>query len=113
MSCIFCKIVSGDIPSKKIYEDENILVIEDINPQALIHVLIITKEHIKSANHLTKENIDVIGKMFLAAKVVAKQMNIDESGYRLINNCGTDGGQSVNHLHIHLLGGEKLGENLR
>lgn len=113
MSCIFCKIVSGDIPSKKIYENEQILVIEDINPQAQVHMLIITKEHIQSANHLTKENIDIVGQMFLAAKEVAKKMNIDESGYRLINNCGTDGGQSVNHLHIHLLGGEKLGENLR
>lgn len=113
MSCIFCKIVSGDIPSKKVYEDEHIIVIEDINPQAKIHMLIISKEHIKSANQLTNENIDIIGKMFIAAKVVAKQMNIDESGYRLINNCGYNGGQSVNHLHIHLLGGEKLGENLR
>ncbi len=113
MSCIFCKIVSGEIPSKKIYENEQILVIKDINPQAQVHMLIISKEHIKSANHLTKENIDVVGHMFLAAKEVAKIMNIDESGYRLINNCGTDGSQSVNHLHIHLLGGEKLGENLR
>ena len=112
MSCIFCKIINGEIPSKKVYENDKVLVIEDINPSAKIHVLILSKKHIKSVNELDETNIDIIKDMFEAAKKVSIMLNIDKSGYRLINNCGSDGGQTIAHLHIHLLGGEDLGEKL-
>jgi len=112
MSCIFCKIVNDEIPSKKIFENDKVLIIEDINPVAKVHLLIISKVHIESANQLDEDNIDIIKDMFLAAKQVAIELNIDKAGYRLINNCGINGGQAVKHLHIHLLGGENLGEKL-
>lgn len=107
MDCIFCKIVNGEIPSNKVYEDEKILAFKDLEPQAPVHILIIPKEHIASANDLNEKNSDVIGRIFLVAKKIAKENNL-ESGYRIVNNCGTDGGQSVNHLHFHLLGGRSM-----
>jgi len=112
MSCIFCKIINGEIPSKKVFENDKVLVIEDINPATKVHVLILSKVHIQSVNQLDETNIDIIKEMFLAAKEVAVKLNIDKTGYRLINNCGQDGGQTIDHLHIHLLGGENLGEKL-
>ncbi|MBN2853898.1 MAG: histidine triad nucleotide-binding protein [Clostridia bacterium] len=112
MNCIFCKIVNGDIPSKRVYENDKVIVINDIHPACKVHLLIISKDHIESANHLTEDNADIVKDMFMAAKEAAKLSGVSESGYRLINNCGSDGGQTINHLHIHLLGGEKLGERL-
>lgn len=112
MDCIFCKIINGEIPSKKVFENEHVYVIEDINPVTKVHVLILSKKHIKSVNELDRDNAFIVNEMFLAAKEVAEKLGVAESGYRLINNCGVDGGQTINHLHIHLLGGEKLGEKL-
>lgn len=105
--CIFCKIISGDIPSDKVYEDDRIIAIRDLNPQAPVHVLFIPKEHICCANALNEENSDVVAHIFTKIPVVAKELGL-ENGYRVVNNCGEDGGQTVMHLHFHLLGGKKL-----
>ncbi len=106
--CLFCKIIAGEIPSGKVYEDEYVYAFNDISPEAPVHVLIVPKEHIPSANDITDENAVLVSKIFLAAKKIAKEMGIDEGGYRIVNNCGDDGGQTVKHLHFHLLGGRSL-----
>jgi len=113
MDCIFCKIVEGSIPSKKVLETDTVLAFHDINPAAPVHVLIIPKQHIATMNDVTPENASVIGDIALAAQQVAEQLGIKERGYRLINNCNEEGGQVVYHLHIHLLGGKKMGEILK
>ena len=105
--CIFCKIIKGEIPSDKVYEDDEILAFKDINPIAPIHVLIIPKKHIDSINEINNEDELLIGKIFIVIKKLAKEFNLD-NGYRIVNNCGEDGGQAVKHLHFHLLGGRKL-----
>ena len=105
--CIFCKIAAGEIPSNKVYEDERIIAIHDLNPMAPVHVLFIPKEHICCANAVTEENSDVVAHIFSKIPVVAKELGLD-NGYRIVNNCGEDGGQTVMHLHFHLLGGKKL-----
>lgn len=108
MDCLFCKIIKGEIPSQKVYEDEKVYAFYDISPAAPVHVLIIPKEHIPSANALTAENAPVVGHIFRVAAELAKELGIAESGYRVVNNCGEDGGQTVQHLHFHLLGGRSL-----
>ena len=108
MDCLFCKIISGEIPSKKVYEDDKVYAFYDISPAAPVHVLIIPKEHIPSANALTKENAGVVGHIFAVAAKLAADLGIAEGGYRIVNNCGEDGGQTVHHLHFHLLGGRSL-----
>lgn len=112
MDCIFCKIISGEIPSKKVYEDDKILAFHDISPMAPVHVVIIPKEHISSANELNDENSAVVAHIVKTAAKIAKELGIDQSGYRIVNNCGADGGQTVFHLHFHLLGGKKLNTDL-
>ena len=107
--CLFCKIIKGEIPSKKVYENEWVYCFEDINPEAPVHVLLIPKVHITSANELNEENSFVVAKIFEAAALVAKELGVAENGYRIVNNCGVDGGQTVGHLHFHLLGGRNLG----
>lgn len=107
--CLFCKIVAGTIPSKKVYEDEQILAFHDITPAAPVHVLLIPKKHIDSMNEVTQEDLPVIGHMHGVAIELAKELGVNTSGYRLINNCGPDSGQAVQHLHYHLLGGANLG----
>lgn len=109
MDCIFCKIIEGSIPSTKVYESENVIAFKDIQPAAPVHILIIPKKHIPTMNDVTEEDGPVVAELFAAAREIAKQQGIAESGYRLINNVNSDGGQIVYHLHIHLLGGEKLG----
>lgn len=106
--CLFCKIVKGEIPSNKVYEDDEILAFKDINPKAPVHILIIPKKHISSANEIEETDEALIGRMFTVIKKIAKDMDL-KNGYRIINNCGEDGGQEVKHLHFHLLGGKKLG----
>lgn len=106
--CIFCKIIKGDIPAKKVYEDDMILSFEDINPAAPVHVLVIPKKHIKSLNELEDEDSNIISHIFTASRDIAKKLNIDESGYRIIMNCGNDGGQEVPHIHFHILGRRNL-----
>lgn len=108
MDCLFCKIINGDIPSSKVYEDELVYAFRDIEPQAPTHILIIPKEHIASANELTEENASVVGHVFAVAAKIAKAEGIAEGGYRIVNNCGEDGGQTVKHLHFHMLGGRSL-----
>ena len=107
MDCIFCKIAHNEIPSKELYEDDEIVAFNDLEPQAPVHVLIIPKAHISSANEITAENSDIIGKIFMVAAKIAKEQGLDK-GYRIVNNCGEDGGQTVQHLHFHLLGGRKM-----
>ena len=111
MDCLFCKIINGDIPSSKVYEDDKILAFKDINPQAPVHVLIIPKKHIDSMDCINGENIDYVSHVFLKVPEIAKTLGLD-NGYRLISNCGSDGCQSVKHLHFHILGGKKMNESM-
>lgn len=107
MDCVFCKIAKGEIPCKKAYEDEKILAFYDLDPQAPVHVLIIPKEHISSAWDITEENSAIVAHVFQVAPKLAKELSL-EGGFRLVNNCGVDGGQTVQHLHFHLLGGRSM-----
>ena len=107
MDCLFCKIVAGDIPSNKVYEDETMLAFHDINPEAPVHVLVIPKNHIPSMDGVNEENSQCIAKIFEKIPHVARLAGIT-NGYRVISNCGEDAAQSVMHLHFHILGGTKL-----
>ncbi len=107
MDCLFCRIIRGEIPAKKIYEDEETFVFEDIKPQAPTHVLIIPKRHIVDVKEAKKEDAEIIGKLHLVAAKIARDRNI-ENGYRTVFNVGPGAGQSVFHLHLHLLGGRSL-----
>ena len=111
MDCLFCKIIKGEIPSKKIYEDEYCYSFADINPQAPHHYLVVPKNHIPSADAVSAENSSVIAHIFEIIPKIAKLTGI-ENGYRVITNVGEDGCQSVKHLHFHILGGKKLSENM-
>ena len=111
MDCIFCKIVNGDIPSNKVYEDDTVLAFHDIAPQMPVHVIVIPKTHIASAAEVNKDNSAFIGHIFEVIPKIAKDLGLD-NGFRIINNCGKDGGQTVNHIHFHILGGKTLGEGL-
>ncbi|GAA0814268.1 histidine triad nucleotide-binding protein [Clostridium tertium] len=108
MDCIFCKIAEGEIPSKKLYEDEKVIAFHDISPEAPIHFLVIPKKHIKSVNELNEENANIISHIFLVINKLVKELNIAETGYRIVNNCGKDGGQTVDHMHFHVLGQREL-----
>lgn len=110
--CIFCKIIDRKIPSTIVYEDEKVLAFNDINPVAPVHVVIIPKIHIANVNALTPETAPVLADIHLAAKEIARRLGIADKGYRLINNCGEEAGQSVFHLHYHLIGGMKLGAKI-
>lgn len=110
--CLFCKIIAGDIPSQKVYEDDAVFAFRDIQPQAPIHILIVPKEHMPNALSLTGQRADVAARVFAAAAVIAKQEGIDETGFRIVTNCGRDAAQSVGHLHFHLLGGAQLSERM-
>ncbi|MBE7013181.1 MAG: histidine triad nucleotide-binding protein [Ruminococcaceae bacterium] len=107
-NCIFCKIAKGEIPSNFVYEDDKICAFKDINPVAPVHVLIIPKTHIASAMELNDDNSGIVAHIFACAGKIAKIMGVDESGFRIVNNCGKDGGQTVGHLHFHLIGGKEL-----
>jgi len=104
MDCIFCKIVNGEIPSKKVYEDDKIMAFYDVNPQAPVHILIITKEHIKSAAEISIANSGLIAHIFEVIAILARELKI-ENGFRVVTNCGDSAGQSVKHIHFHLLSG--------
>lgn len=107
MECIFCKIVNSEIPCNKVYEDEKVLAFYDLDPQAPKHVLIIPKEHISSINEINSENSDIISHIFETIKILAEKLELVD-GYRVVSNCGEDGGQTVKHLHFHLLGGRTM-----
>jgi len=106
--CIFCKIIKKEIPSEIVYEDEEIIAFEDINPIAPIHTLIVPKKHIASLAQLREEDVNLIGKIYLVVNKMAKSKGIFERGFRVVVNCGKEGGQVVPHLHYHLLGGKEL-----
>lgn len=107
-NCIFCKIIAGEIPAEILYEDDNVLAFQDIQAQAPLHALIIPKQHIATINDLQSDNAELIGQMFLAAKQIAKAEGYAESGYRTVMNCGEAAGQTVFHLHLHVLAGRDL-----
>ena len=107
--CIFCKIIKKEIPSSIVYEDSEILAFRDINPVAPVHILVIPKKHISSLIDLNKEDELLIGRIYTVINKIAKQEEIDQKGFRVVVNCGEDGGQEVKHLHFHILGGKKLG----
>ncbi len=106
--CIFCKIIAGEIPSTQVYQDELVTAFRDINPAAPTHILIIPNQHIASVNELTDADEQLVGRMYLTAQKLAETEGVAKSGYRLIINTGPDGGQEVFHLHLHLLGGQKM-----
>ena len=108
MDCIFCRIISGEIPSDIVYQDEEVLAFRDINPQAPVHILVIPKRHIPSLDQLTEDDLPLVGRMVAVATRLAKEEGIAESGYRLVINCGREGGQVVPHLHLHVIGGRML-----
>ena len=105
--CLFCKIIAGDIPSTKVYEDESVFAFRDIAPQAKTHILVIPKEHIASVAEINSENSAVISHIFEVIAQIAKEEKLD-GGYRVVSNCGDDAGQTVHHLHFHILGGAQL-----
>ena len=111
MDCLFCRIIAGEIPSNKVYEDEMMLAFHDINPEAPVHVLVIPKTHIPSMDGVTEENIIRVAKIFEKIPHIAKLAGIT-NGYRVISNCGADAAQSVQHLHFHILGGKKLPDHI-
>ncbi|MBQ8742068.1 MAG: histidine triad nucleotide-binding protein [Clostridia bacterium] len=111
MDCLFCKITNGDIPSKKVYEDEDVFAFFDIAPQAPVHVLVIPKVHIASMDGISMENAEVVAKIFTVIPKIAAQLGLT-NGYRVISNCGSDACQSVKHLHFHILGGAQLSEKM-
>lgn len=106
--CIFCKIVNKQVPSELVYEDDYVCAFKDINPVAPIHVLIVPKDHLQSLNEIEQNHKELIGHVFLVSKILAREFGISESGYRIVVNCGKDGGQTVNHIHFHLMGGRKF-----
>ncbi len=108
MSCLFCKIIAGDIPSTRVYEDEQILAFRDIAPQAPTHILVVPKNHIADCNDVTAENAAVIAHIFAVIPEIAKAEGL-ANGYRVVSNCGPDAGQTVQHLHFHILGGKVMG----
>ncbi|WP_312641453.1 histidine triad nucleotide-binding protein [Hydrogenoanaerobacterium sp.] len=107
MDCLFCKIAAGEIPSNKIYEDDKVLAFYDIDPKAPVHFLVIPKEHIASADCITAENSTLIAHVFEVIAKIAADLKL-EKGYRIVNNCGEHGGQTVGHLHFHILAGRSL-----
>lgn len=106
--CVFCKIIKGEIPTDKVYEDDKVLVFKDIEPQAPVHILLIPKKHIESLNDLDDDDCEIVGYIFMIAKNMAEKFGVSKDGYRIVTNCGKDGGQSVNHVHFHMLAGRSL-----
>lgn len=109
--CIFCKIIAGEIPSTKVYEDEKVFAFRDINPAAPVHILVIPKQHISTMFDINEQNSDVIAHIFEVISKIAKQENL-EKGFRVVSNCNEYGGQTVFHLHFHIIGGKKLDEKM-
>ncbi|MGD9859544.1 MAG: histidine triad nucleotide-binding protein [Marinobacterium sp.] len=109
MDCLFCKILEGEIPAERVYEDDQVIAFRDINPQAPFHCLIIPRKHIATLNDIADDDREVVGHMIQAASKIAQQQGFDQDGYRTVFNCNTHGGQTVYHIHLHLLGGKPMG----
>ena len=109
--CLFCKIIAGEIPSAKVYEDENLYAFKDINPQAPVHILVVPKTHIASADEINAQNSAVVARIFEKIPEIAREAGLT-NGYRIISNCGADACQSVKHLHFHMLGGAQLADRM-
>jgi histidine triad (HIT) family protein len=109
MDCIFCRIISGDIPSDILYQDEQVVAFRDINPKAPVHLLLVPRKHIESLAELSKDEASIMGHLVAVANRLAREAGISDKGYRLVVNSGPEGGQEVPHLHLHLLGGRQLG----
>lgn len=109
--CVFCKIASGEIPSTKVYEDESVIAFKDLNPQAPIHILVVPKKHYDNVLDV-EENDNIISKIYYVINKIAKQEGFDKEGFRVINNCGENAGQTVMHMHFHVIAGKKLGEGI-
>ncbi len=107
--CIFCKIINKEIPGSIVYENDKVLAFNDINPQAPVHIIVVPKKHVKSVMEADRE---ISGDLINAIQEIAKEQGVDEKGFRVITNCGEDGGQTVNHLHFHILAGKKLSEKI-
>lgn len=110
--CIFCKIINRQIPSNIVYESNDILAFRDVNPVAPVHILVIPKKHLSSVLDLSIEDEMLVGKIYTVINKIAKQEGIDKTGFRIVVNCGEDGGQEVKHLHFHIIGGKKLGTKI-
>ena len=110
--CLFCKIIAGDIPSAKVYEDELCYAFRDIAPQAPTHILVVPREHIPSCAAITAENAALVGHIFTVIAAIARSEGLEQSGYRVISNAGPDAGQTVPHLHFHILGGKRLNDQM-
>ncbi len=109
MDCIFCRIISGEIQSDILYQDEQAVAFRDVNPKAPVHLLVVPRKHIESVAALTEDEASISGHLVAVANRLAREAGISEKGYRLVVNCGPDGGQLVPHLHLHLLGGRQMG----
>ncbi len=109
MDCIFCRIISGEIPSDILYQDEQAVAFRDVNPKAPVHLLVVPRKHIESVSELSEDEAPILGHLVAVANRLATEAGISEKGYRLVVNCGPDGGQIVPHLHLHLLGGRQMG----
>ncbi len=107
-NCLFCKIINGEIIAKKVYENEHIIAFNDIDPKAPIHILVIPKKHIRSINELNSSDINLAGEIILAAKKIAKDQGVDSKGFRVVFNTNDDGGQTVYHIHMHIMGGRQM-----
>jgi len=110
MDCIFCRIISGEIQSEILYQDEQAVAFRDVNPKAPVHLLVVPRKHIESVAELTEDEAPILGHLVAVANRLAREAGISEKGYRLVVNCGPDGGQVVPHLHLHLLGGRQMGK---
>ena len=106
--CIFCRIAAGEIPSNLVYQDDHVVAFPDIHPAAPVHVLVVPRKHVESIAHLEDGDLEIAGRLMLAARTVAQQAGVAESGYRVIANIGREGGQTVPHLHLHVIGGRQL-----
>jgi len=109
-NCLFCKIIKKQIPSEIVYEDEFVIAFKDINPQAKVHILIVPKKHIETVDHLEEKDDKLVGALIYTAQKIARKLGIAENGYRLVFNVKSHGGQIIDHIHLHLIGGEKLGK---
>ncbi len=108
MDCLFCKIINGEIPSERVYENDMLLAFRDINPQAPEHIVVVPKRHISSANEITADNVEYVSAIWEKIPQIAAELGFGGDGYRVVNNCGENGGQTVPHLHFHILGGKKF-----